>query len=118
MLGRLYGRLLACALTLALALSLTAVPAQAQGYYTEVDAATDAHGLPPIFHYITWRESRDNPYAVNPYSGACGPYQFLPSTAAYYGFSCYELTDPWTAAYAAKLLYLDYGLSPWALTAY
>lgn len=97
--------------------------AKAYGYYdyydyTEVDAAIDYYGLPPIFHDIAWRESRDNPYAINPYSYACGPFQFLPSTAAYYGYSCWDLTDPYVAAYAARELYWDYGLSPWALTAY
>ena len=50
---------------------------------SSVDAAIDAVGLPAAFHGIAWRESGDSPfYAVNPYSGACGPFQFLPSTAA------------------------------------
>jgi len=92
--------------------------------YTEVDAAIDYYGLPPIFHQIAYRESGDNPSAVNPYSGACGAFGFLPSTAAMMGYNCYELTDAYTSAKAAKELY-DYYLSlgldplqPWALTAY
>lgn len=86
--------------------------------YSEVDAAIDSVGLPPIFHDIAQRESGDDPYAVNPYSGACGPFQFLPSTAYEYGYTCYDLQDPYVAAYAAYELYNDYGLSPWSLTAY
>lgn len=105
-----------CAVTGALVLMLPN-DAKAQSY-TEVDAAIDYHGLPAIFHDIAERESGDDPYVVNVYSGACGPFQFLPSTAAVYGYTCYDLTDPYTAAYAAKLLYYDYGLSPWSLTAY
>ena len=85
---------------------------------SDVDAAIDAVGLPYIFHDIAWRESGDDPTAVNPYSGACGPFQFLPSTAAYMGYSCYDLYDPYTAAQAAYELYLLEGLSPWAATAY
>jgi len=83
-----------------------------------VDAAIDAVGLPPIFHTIAARESGGDPYAVNPYSGACGPFQFLPSTAAGLGYSCADLTDPYTAAEAALALYDRDGLSPWAATAY
>ena len=83
-----------------------------------VDAAIDAVGLPPIFHTIAARESGGDPYAVNPYSGACGPFQFLPSTAASLGYSCADLTDPYTAAEAALALYNRDGLSPWSATAY
>ena len=82
-----------------------------------VDAAIDAVGLPPIFHTIAARESGGDPYAVNPYSGACGPFQFLPSTAASMGYTCADLTDPYTAAEAALALYNRDGLSPWAATA-
>ena len=81
-----------------------------------VDAAIDAVGLPAAFHVIAWRESGDDPYAVNPISGACGPFQFLPSTAAAYGYTCFDLTDPYTAALAALELYEDYGFSPWVAT--
>jgi Transglycosylase SLT domain len=83
-----------------------------------VDAAIDAVGLPPIFHTIAARESGGDPYAVNPSSGACGPFQFLPSTAASLGYTCADLTDPYTAAEAALALYNRDGLSPWAATAY
>jgi len=83
-----------------------------------VDAAIDAVGLPPIFHTIAARESGGDPYAVNPDSGACGPFQFLPSTAASLGYTCADLTDPYTAAEAALALYNRDGLSPWAATAY
>lgn len=100
------------------------VPPDCSGYSSgysgasSVDAAIDSVGLPPVFHAIAERESGDNPYAVNPVSGACGPFQFLPSTAAAYGYTCYELTDPYTAATAAKQLYNDSGLAPWSLTTY
>src|SRR5215207_826597 len=73
--------------------------------YTEVDAAIDSAGLPPIFHNIAARESGDNPYVVNPYSGACGPFQHLPSTAWEYGYTCYDLQDPYIAAQAAYELW-------------
>ena len=88
--------------------------AEAQAYYTEVDAAIDAVGLPPIFHDIAWLESGDDPTAVNPASGACGPFQFLPSTAWDMGYSCWDLQDPYTAAYAALELYSIAGLQPWS----
>lgn len=94
--------------------------------YSRVDAAIDYHGLPYVFHFIAWRESHDNPFAVNEWSGACGPFQFLPSTAwnmQYiptssrfgngYGYTCAELTNPYTAALAAKELWWVSGLSPW-----
>lgn len=97
--------------------ALTAEEAKAQSY-NEVDVAIDYSGLPPVFYWIAWRESGDDPLAVNPKSGACGPFQMLPSVAAEYGYSCYDLQDPDVAAAAAYELYLDYGLSPWALTAY
>jgi hypothetical protein len=92
--------------------------AGATGSAGSVDAAIDAVGLPPIFHTIAARESGGDPYAVNPYSGACGPFQFLPSTAASLGYTCADLTDPYTAAEAALALYNRDGLSPWAATAY
>ena len=90
----------------------------ATGSAGSVDAAIDAVGLPPIFHTIAARESGGDPYAVNPYSGACGPFQFLPSTAASLGYTCADLTDPYTAAEAALALYNRDGLSPWSATAY
>ena len=90
----------------------------ATGSAGSVDAAIDAVGLPSIFHTIAARESGGDPYAVNPYSGACGPFQFLPSTAASLGYTCADLTDPYTAAEAALALYNRDGLSPWAATAY
>jgi len=130
-------RLMLLGTTVLLAL-LLASPGSAQAYpgyagysaYTPVDSAIDAAGLPPVFHSIAERESGDNPYAVNPYSGACGPFQFLPSTAygmnyvptsSRYmrgGYTCAELTDPYVAAQAALELYRYMGLSPWSLTAY
>ena len=94
------------------------VGAGATGSAGSVDAAIDAVGLPPIFHTIAARESGGDPYAVNSYSGACGPFQFLPSTAASLGYTCADLTDPYTAAEAALALYNRDGLSPWAATAY
>jgi hypothetical protein len=94
------------------------VGAGSAGSAGSVDTAIDAVGLPPIFHTIAARESGGDPYAVNPYSGACGPFQFLPSTAASLGYTCADLTDPYTAAEAALALYNRDGLSPWAATAY
>lgn len=112
---------------------LFAAPAYAQSYdlepYNEVDYAIDAVGLPYAFHDIAWRESGDDPYATNGYT--CGPFQFLvdsawrmqyvPTSSRYgngYGYTCAELTDPYTAAVAAKELYEYAGYSPWVLTAW
>lgn len=95
-----------------------AVPDEAQAY-SEVDAAIDGVGLPPIFHTIAWNESGDNPYAVNPFSGACSAFQFMPSTAWSLGYTCGMLTNPWIAAQAALELYWQSvqlygnGLQPW-----
>lgn len=126
-------RKLVSLLAIAVLALVVASPAQAQTYdpepYNSVDYAIDAVGLPPIFHDIAWRESGDNPLATNGYT--CGPFQFLassawgmqyvPTSSRYgngYGYTCAELTDPYTAAVAAKELY-DYAyLSPWVLTAY
>ncbi len=109
------------ALCLFVVLSMAAIlPTEAHAY-TETEAAIDATFPPsvaPTFKAIAYRESGFDPYVVNVYSGACGPFQFLPSTAAAYGYTCYDLQDPYVAAQAAYELYLDYGLSPWALTAY
>ncbi len=100
--------------TLALSAVLSPSPAHA---YTDTEAAIDATFPPsvaPTFKAIAYRESGFDPYVINPYSGACGPFQFLPSTAALYGYTCYDLTDPYVASRAAYELYLDYGFSPWA----
>jgi Transglycosylase SLT domain len=92
--------------------------AEAQAY-SEVDAAIDSVGLPPIFHTIAWNESGDNPYVINPVSGACGPFQFLPYIAGHLGYTCGMLTNPWIAAEAALALYYESlalygnGLQPW-----
>jgi hypothetical protein len=109
------------ALCLFVVLSMAAILPQEAKAYTETEAAIDATfpaDVAPTFKMIAYRESGYDPYAINPYSGACGPFQFLPSTAAAYGYTCYDLQDPYIAAQAAYELYLDYGLSPWALTAY
>lgn len=96
------------------ALALDTDEAQASTVpYTEVDAAIDSVGLPYVFHAIAQRESNDIPTAVNSWSGACGAFQFLPSTAWAMGYTCWELMDPWVAAIAAKELYYIAGLSPW-----
>lgn len=46
---------------------------------------------------IAWLESRGEADAVNPQSGASGPFQFMPATAAQYG-----VADPADPAQAAK----------------
>lgn len=106
-----------CFFSLVLGLGV-ADSAEAQAY-SEVDAAIDGVGLPYVFHVIAWNESGDNPYVVNPWSGACGPFQFLPSTAWSLGYTCGMLTNPWIAARAAMKLYRQAvrlygnGLQPW-----
>ena len=95
---------------------ILASPAHAQaagGDYTTVDHAIDSAGLPYVFHYIAWRESGDNPYAINEYSGACGWPQIMPYVAASYGYSCWDLMDPYIAARLTREIYYDAGLAPW-----
>lgn len=98
------------------ALALDSKEAEAQSY-TEVEAAIDGT-MPPViaddFKAIAWRESGFNPAAVNPYSGACSAFQFLPSTAYAMGYTCWDLMDPWVAAQAALELYYVAGFGPWA----
>ena len=104
------------ALCLFVVLSMAAILPQEAHAYTETEAAIDATMPPEIaddFKMIAYRESGFDPYAINPASGACGPFQFLPSTAAAYGYTCYDLQDPYIAAQTAYELYLDYGFSPW-----
>lgn len=97
--------------------------AQTSGYGSgygsgDIHSAIDAVGLPYAFHAITERESGSGADLYNEASGACGYFQFLPSTAAYMGYSCYDLYDPYTSAQAAYELYQIAGFSPWALTYY
>jgi soluble lytic murein transglycosylase-like protein len=57
------------------------------------------------------RESGGNPQALNPYSGAGGLFQFLPSTWAALG---YASSYPGGAQAAFAALYAQAGTSPWA----
>jgi len=73
------------------------------------------YGLDPFFACVAWRESRDDPKAVNSSSGAGGLFQFLPSTWANIGGiglpqDANVLTQ---IAMAQKLKDLQ-GTSPWA----
>jgi hypothetical protein len=62
--------------------------ARANNYVERIVAALRAHDLPPELFYLALQESDFDPYAVGPETGhgiAKGMWQFLPSTAAYYG---------------------------------
>jgi hypothetical protein len=54
---------------------------------------------------IAWLESRGEADAVNPQSGASGPFQFMPATAAQYGVA--DPSDPVQAAKGAARLLED-----------
>lgn len=65
------------------------------------------------------RESGGNPHAVNPYSGAGGLFQFLPSTWAGLGFAADYPGGAQTAPVTVQeeafaKLYAEAGTSPWA----
>lgn len=95
--------------------------AHAQAYeYQDIEAIIDATWPDYAQDYaktIAWRESGYDPYAFNPYSGATCLFQFMPETYAAYGYTYYDMLDPWTCSAAAAELYQDYGWSPW-VTAY
>jgi hypothetical protein len=60
---------------------------------------------PDYFARLKQIESGGNPNAANPTSGASGPYQFMPKTAAQYGLS--DPTDPAQADIAVRRLTTD-----------
>ena len=60
---------------------------------------------------IVWRESRYDPQAVNPVSGAAGWWQVMPM----HGFPQWALFDPWFCTQVAFDLYTRYGWLPWRI---
>lgn len=60
----------------------------------------------PTMVAIAWRESRFNPGAVNPFTGACGLWQMYPCPGP-------EALFPATNAAMAYAKYQASGLSPW-----
>lgn len=73
-----------------------------------------AAGMPPIFDCIVYNESRGDPRAVNPRSGATGLIQFMPSTAVGIGFPRDMASQPVSVQIAAaKKLFARDGLAPW-----
>lgn len=76
-----------------------------------VDAVRRKAGLPPIFDRISYAESGDDPGVVNSI-GATGLWQILghPDLVRRFG----DMRVPWNNARAAKVLYTQSGLSPWA----
>jgi soluble lytic murein transglycosylase-like protein len=73
------------------------------------------YNLDPFFACVAWRESHDDPHAVNPSSGAGGLFQFLPSTWANIGGQGLpQDADPATQIAMAYHLRDIAGTSPWA----
>ena len=65
---------------------------------------------------VAYEEGGGNNYAINPTSGACTTWQFLPSTAAGLGYSCDHLmADPYLASRVAAMLYAEQGFTPWVV---
>ena len=60
---------------------------------------------------IVWRESRYDPQALNPVSGAAGWWQVMPM----HGFPQWALTDPHFNTQVAYDLYTRYGWEPWRM---
>jgi len=73
------------------------------------------YGLSPFLACVAWRESNDNPGAVNSSSGAGGLFQFMPSTWANLGQAGLPENAPASVQIAAaEQLYASQGGSPWA----
>jgi hypothetical protein len=58
-----------------------------------------------LLNEISYKESRHNPRAYNPKSGAAGQYQFLPATARQYGLR--DPYDPVASRNAARRMIMD-----------
>ena len=80
-----------------------------------VQTVPNPYGLDPFFACVVWRESRGDPKAVNPSSGAGGLFQFLPSTwASIGGVGLPQDADAATQIAMAEKLRGLQGISPWA----
>lgn len=97
----------------------TEAPASAVPTYDYGDGVISAEGVAqyarmagfpesviPTMVAIAWRESRFNPGAVNPFSGACGLWQMYPCPGP-------EALFPATNAAMAYAKYQASGLAPW-----
>ena len=77
--------------------------------------AGGAYGLTGFLACVAFRESRNDPTAVNPSSGAGGLFQFLPSTWANLGEPGLPEDAPVSVQIAAaEKLLAEEGTSPWA----
>ena len=82
---------------------------------TTVDSGGSISGLSGLLACVAFRESRDDPSAVNPSSGAGGLFQFLPSTWANLGEpGLPEDASVGVQIAAAEKLMSEEGTSPWA----
>ena len=76
---------------------------------------TAAAGSSSFQACVIARESGGNPHAVNPYSGAGGLFQFLPSSWAALGYSGLPQNAPVAEQYQAfARLYAQQGRQPWS----
>jgi len=117
----------------AVALTLTACTPEQIAWWTheiEVSRSSGEHcpmlaparqlaGLPDVFDYIIWRESRCTPTAVNPDSGALGLAQIMPmwlNDLCRAGIACTrsEMLDAHTNLAAAKYVLDVQGMGAWA----
>ena len=86
-----------------------------QTVQTVPNLVPNPYGLDSFFACIAWRESRDDPKAVNASSGAGGLFQFLPSTWANIGgVGLPQDADVPTQIAMAQRLREMQGTSPWA----
>lgn len=92
-----------------------AAAAQSTASQSTSGGSSGISGLSGFLACVAFRESRDNPSAVNPSSGAGGLFQFLPSTWANLGEPGLPENAPVGVQIAAaeKLLSME-GTSPWA----
>lgn len=91
--------------------------AQSYQYRAELNAAVNYY----FYGYERWEarailrcESGFGADVYNDYSGAAGPWQFMPATAWGLGYSTWDVYDPWLATQAAEQLHETEGWSPWA----
>jgi pSer/pThr/pTyr-binding forkhead associated (FHA) protein len=62
-------------------------------YINTIENILRANNIPPDFSFLAWVESKFDPEAYNPFSGAKGMWQMVPATARQYGLTVNSKTD-------------------------